>query len=826
MAEKNPPKWAYYILRLWLSDELEEEIGGDLVEGYHWRLAKKNAFYANWMFVWEVIKTLKIRNKRNTKNRSLMLLTNYLKIAWRFHKKTASHALLNIFCLSTGIVVFILCYLYIQYERSFDQQVPFADKVHRVVYGPDDRTGYQGNARASYPLGPALKNEYGEVEEYVRIYQITTGGAPVPIIQSEEEKYFEPKFYTADPQIFNFFGIELLLGDEQSVFKEPNSLVLTESKAEKYFGQANPIGRFLTFHFYDTSFNMKVTGVMKSFEDHSHTDIELLAPMQFKEQAIFPGWTGWGASIAYTYVRLNSAESVAGIQEKMPDFIERNYPVKVLESFGDFNLLIQPLEYIHLQSHLRNEMEANGNMKTLRWIWLIAALSLLMSIINFINLSTAWANQRAKEVSMRKVMGGKRVDVIKQFILEAVLMTFLSLGISIVLVYLVFPAFQELINLDFDLAHLNTLSLIITAVLFALLVGILSGIYPSFIISFFQPRSFNSKSGRSGGKKGDMIRSGLVVSQFVISIIFLIVMMTMRDQLNIIRNGDIGIDKDQLILLKGSNSLPMVNELRTLPSITNVTTAGGDLPGVLTQGKWTIHPEGKYEKNGYQSSTIYAGTNICSTMGAELLTGRDFSSEDVDHAVKKFLINESAVSEFGWSNEDAIGKYIGWAIWNSDSISSGLVVGVFKDFHHESLHESVKPLIMVASSYGDIIVNVNTSDIQALLGSLEDVWLENVPDKPFEVEFMDERIDKLYKTEKVTGSITSNLTVVALLISAFGLLSLASYMTKIKIREVGVRKVFGATSSQILMFFYRKILLLLAISCAIALPIGIMLANH
>ncbi len=826
MAEKNPPKWALYILKSWLSDDLEEEIGGDLLEAFYWRAEKKSAVFANWMFVWEVIKTLTIRNRKEPRNKSFMLLINYLKIAWRFHKRTAPYTLLNIACLSTGIVVFILCYLYIKHEKAFDRTVPHSDKIQRVVYAKSDLTGYKGNARAAYPLGPAMKEDFSEVDEFLRIYQITTGGAQVPIIENKTEKYFEPQFFTADPQVFDFLGIEFLQGDPKSAFNEPNSLVITASKARKYFGNANPIGEFLTFHFYDTAYSMKVTGVMKSFKNHSHTDIEILAPMKFKEQSIFPGWTGWDASIAYTYIRLVSEESAESIKEALPGFIKRNYPEKVLKMFGDFNLDIQPLQSIHLNSHLRNEMEANGDVKTINWIWVIASLSLIMSIINFINLSTAWAHQRAKEVSMRKVLGGNRSDVIKQFVLEAIMMTFISLCVSVLVIYFVLPTYQELISIRFDPHDLVSLSTLITAIAFAIVVGIIAGLYPSFVISFFQPKSFNSKSGDTGGRKGESVRSVLVISQFAISIVFLIVMINMRDQLHLIQKGDIGIHKDQLILVKGSNSLPLVNELNQLPSIAKATTAGGDLPGVRTQGKWKVHPEGKYAKSGYRPSTIYAGANICSTLGGEILQGRDFNQDDVDHSVKKFLINESAAKAFGWETEDAIGKYVGWSIWKSDSIAAGKVVGVFKDFHHESFHQSINPLIMIASSHGDIMVKINTVDLQALITDIEDVWIENNSDLPFDVEFMDERIDKLYQSEQLAGSLTSNLTIIALLISGFGLLSLASYLSKSKMREVSIRKVFGASSTQILLFFYRRIVLLLAISSAIALPVGITLANR
>lgn len=749
------------------------------------------------------------------------MISNYLKIALRSLWNKKAFASINILGLAIGLATCMLILLFVQHELSYDRFNKDADRIFRVTL--HGRIG--GNdiniAGASAPAGPALMRDYPGVEAYTRL---NTNGTF--LVKKEEKRFLEERVIFADSNFFNFFSIPLLKGDANSVLKEPQTVVLTKSTALKYFGKEDPIGKSLTM---GTSGLFRVTGVCEDVPSNSHFHYDFFGSMK----SIKLG-EKWLSSGAHTYVLLRKGYPVEKLAGQMPQLVRKYIGPEIQEFLGmsydeylrkgdRFGFNLQPLTDIHLTSNLENELEGNSNIKYIYIFTAIATFILLIACINFMNLSTAGSAGRAKEVGIRKVMGSVRQQLMLQFLTESVLVTLFALLIAFGLVVLLLPGFNNLAGKQFDLQSILNARMIAYALTGCLVVGLLAGSYPAFFLSAFRPVAVLKGSIQAGVKSG-WLRNTLVTVQFVVSIAMIIGTMVVYQQLRFIQNKNVGFDKEQVLILHdtyllGGKAKTFKETLANLSAVSSVTLAGYIPAGPSNSGNDGFLPESVGNSiTPYRFTTYQVDEEYLKTLGIGLVTGRNFSKEFGGDSAS-VLINEAAAKQFGWENP--IGKRVR-TIGNGTPESKKFytVVGVTKDFHFRSMHERIAPLVML---YGgdqyQIAIRIKTNDIPGLLKQLEKSW-KAISDNPFAYSFLNERFNKMYESEQRVGKLFGIFAGLAVMIACLGLFGLAAFTTIQRTKEIGVRKVLGASVLSIVSLLSKDFVKLVGIAIVIASPLA------
>ena len=732
---------------------------------------------------------------------------NYLKVTWRNIKRYKGYSSINIIGLAVGLACCILILLWVQDELSYDRFHTQADDLYRAV------TIFQKTEPATHywsvcaPLAPALKEDYPEIIKATRFTRLRRG----QLVKYGEKSFLETQICLTDPDFFEMFTFPFLQGDPGRVLSNPDSLVLTEEMATKYFGSENPVGKTLNIN---NEYDFTVTGVMKSVPHNTHLRFDFLIPfirIEYFEQnwAVLDNWTLSGYA---TYVLLQKDTSLKELNHKIKDYIQKHAP----ES-KDL-LYLQPLKDIHLYStHIQFGIEGQGNIKYVYIFSVVALFVLIIACINFMNLATARSSNRAKEVDLRKVVGARRPQLIGQFFCESVLMASFSLILAVVLVELFLPAFRSLSGKPLDTSFSSNTNIVLAIVVMTLITGFLSGTYPALFLSSLRPVKV-LKGGLKTEGRGYLFRKILVVSQFSLSILLIICTVLVSKQVDYMRNRKLGLDKEQVVYLPIRGELvekydALKMELLKSAGIRNVA-ASSNIPtyGVILTLDY-ITWEGKDPEHIKVLHLTSTGYDFIETLNMEMIQGRSFSEEypSDENAV---VINETAQKSIGMENP------VGKRLMLKDTELQ--IIGIVKDYHFRSLHSEIEPLLLVndPSLYRYILIKLDSGDIPGTLASVKSTWKSFFPDTPIEYHFLDESYDRLYRTEQRMGTLFKYFTGLAILISCLGLFGLASFMAEKRTKEIGIRKVLGASVSGVVILLNREFIKWVLIANIVAWPVA------
>jgi putative ABC transport system permease protein len=731
-----------------------------------------------------------------------MMFKNYLKIAFRNLKKHRGYSFINIVGLAIGMAACLLLFLWIQNELSYDRYHKKAERIYRITSQWESEGQLERFAKTSAPLGPALVNEFPDIEKAVRF------GTNRFLISYESKRFYEDVFF-ADPEVFDIFTFPLIKGDPKAVLKEPRSIIISEEIKEKYFGEEDPIGKIINL---DALKDFKITGVFKNIPPNSHFRFDFLGC--FSDYAAHD-FDKWGISNYWTYVLTSKNFNQDKFKEKLPEFVER-YRGKDVRDKYKLTYPLQPLTSIHLHSDLRGEIEPYSDIETIYIFSAVALFILLIACLNYINLSTARYSGRAREVGLRKVVGASRRQLINQFLGESLLFSFIAAVLAVALAELFLPLFNSLSGKRLTFDYLDNLILLYGLVVTIFSVGLAAGSFPALYLSALQPARA-LKGTLKASSRVPLLRKSLVLSQFAISIIFIFCTITVSNQLSYIRNKKLGFNKEHVVNIPvyDKDALQryetIKNEFLKNPRILGVS-ASSFFPGKIPwyQSYWYEGLSG----NSYPAIRwISVDHDFLLTFGIELVSGRNFSRDFPNDVKGAYILNESAVKEIGW--DSPLGKQF-------RIIEKGTVVGVVKDFHFKSLHQEIEPLALyLCPEYFEYFsVRISPEGIPQALDFLRDRWQELVPNQLFQFSFLDQDFDNLYKAEMRLQKIFGIVTSLAIFIACLGLFGLAAFTAEQRTKEIGVRKVLGASVSGIFILLSKEFTRWVLVANVIAWPVA------
>jgi putative ABC transport system permease protein len=788
-------------------DEEERSVRlGDLEERFQYLVQERGERRARVWYRWQVM-LLVVLAVMNRFFWSCIMFRNNLIVAWRNIKRSKAYSVLNILGLATGMAVFILIMLFVRYELSYDRYHANAQNICRVI---DESPGvyYLGSdvwATTPAPLAPAMARDIPEVIRATRI-KVSND-----VLISIGDKHFsENQFFWADPQTFEIFSFPLVRGDRSMVLKDPFSVLLSERAARRFFGDADPVGRMVGCIVYNITSEFRVDGVFRDIPANSHFVMDIVAPFETEAKIQNRDLTQWDNSYLYTYVLLRKGADVRALDRKFLALIKK-YAAKTHKN----RYSLQALTRIHLNPQVNAEISPTGDARFVFLLASIAVLVLAIACVNYMNLATARSLKRAKEVGLRKVVGAGKGQIVRQFLGDSMVLTFLALLIAVAGVLFILPAFNTFVERKIVFNPLSDMALMPGLVLLAAAVGTVAGSYPAFFVATFRPVSALKGMGASKAR-GRSLRNALIIFQFAASIVLIICTIGVRSQLRYIRNKDMGYERDQIMILSTRRGLRMnmeafKTELIRNPAVLNVS-ASSCLPNnvdTTTVANWPGRPD-SVKIRMYVLEADYDFTGL---YRLKLARGRDFSREYPSDAGGTFLINESARKALGW--DDPVGRELSWG-------RIGKIVGVINDYHMHSLHLPIMPLLISLNPETPRYVSVKISgkNIPATLAFIRKTWERFEPDYPFEYSFFDEIFDRAYRTERRLGKIFSAFAGLAVLIACLGLLGLASFTAEQKTKEIAIRKVLGASSSEIIFMLSREFLKWVVVANLAAWPIG------
>ena len=750
------------------------------------------------------------------------MLRNHLTIAWRNLTKYKFYSFINIAGLAFGLAAFLFLLLYVNDELSYDQHHPHAQQTYRV--DGDGRIGDQviSTGQSGAPVGPTMKTDFPEVETYCRF---RSRGSY--LVKYGNRHYKEEAVVFADSTLFQVFGINLLEGDPLHALAGPNSLVLTQEMAEKYFGIDGAIGKSLLL---DNETEYKVTGIIEKIPTNTHFNYDFLLSMSTLENSRS---NEWGSMNFNTYVVVQKGLDVKAFEVKMNDYLITKYFGPEVEKYigmawsefvaggNAFDYSLFPMTDIHLYSDKDDEIAANSDIKYV-WIFSIIGLFiLLIACINFMNLSTARSAIRAKEIGVRKVIGAMRKDLIGQFLGESMLISLLALVLAWGIVYFTLPYFNDLSGKTFGTEQIMTPSFILVTLALAIATGLLAGSYPAIVLSRFQPVKVLKGVFKMDRSKPHF-RNGLVVFQFLITVFLICGTLVVYQQMNYIQDKKLGYDRDQLLLLNdayalGDNIKAFKEKMLTLAEVDNATISGF-LPVTSNNNNSSYFKGRKPDmNNAILINNWRVDHDYVKTMGMEVINGRDFSREMPTDSMG-VIVNERLASYF---EGDPIGQEISNFNGPDDALVTYKIVGVVKDFNFKSLRQNIEPLgLFIGNSRGNITMRLHTDDIPAFINTMQSDWNEMAPGQPFSYAFMDERFDRMYRAEQRIGNIIGTFAFLAILIACIGLVGLSTFMAQQRTKEIGIRKVLGASTSGIVGLLSKDFLKLVLVALIIAVPLS------
>lgn len=751
------------------------------------------------------------------------MFKNHFKIAMRNLWKSKGFSAINIIGLSVGLATCLLILLYVVDELSYDKFNTKADRIYRV----DGDIQFGGNhvilAVAPEPMGPTLKKDFPEVEQFVRFRGY--GGF---LVKKGNENVNEGKVIYADSTLFDVFTLPMIAGDPKTALKDPKCVVISERVAQKYFNTTDVVGKTLTIN--DTS-NLKITGVIKNIPAESHFNFDFFVSMN---GSLRPSEVNdWLSNNLNTYIVLKNGADPKVLEAKFPAMIDEymgpqalallNLKMEDFKKAGNFDRYsLVPLTTIHLHSNKIAELGANSNIQYIYIFSAIAIFILLIACVNFMNLSTARSSNRAKEVGVRKVLGSFRRHLINQFLTESMFITLIATLLALLLAALLLPYFNQIANKEIEI-HLFSSWLIPSLIVLILVVGLLAGSYPAFYLSSFKP-ILVLKGKLAGGFKRSWLRSSLVVFQFWVSIVLIIGTIVIYKQLQYIQNKQLGYNRSQVLILENTGPLGMQarafgNELLKMPGVRSVTMTGF-LPTSDWRNDSPLFADASLDQKTAVSSQIWTvDENYIPTLGMQMAKGRNFSKQFPTDSTA-IIVNEAAAKLLGFT--DPINKPIYFLTdIKTKTVATYHIIGVVKDFNFNSLRETIAPLaLFYGNQTSKIAMKINTANIKGLVAQIENRWKAMAPGQPFSYAFMDDQFNNQYRTEQRISQISITFSMLAILIACLGLFGLVTYAAEQRIKEIGIRKVLGASAVNLVSMLSKDFLKLVIISAFIAFPVA------
>lgn len=712
--------------------------------------------------------------------------------------------------LAVGLTACFLIFLYVRFETSYDNFHSKADRIYRVVSDVKTPSETITTGLTTSPVGIYMKKDFPEVEEAVRL------GRDGFLVRKGDVKFQENNTVLADSNYFKIFDFPLLEGDRNTALKEPMSIILSETTAKKYFGNAKAYGQHLLLT--GAAINATVTGIMKDIPPNSQIKADMLVSMSsFKPIYGYPTTDSeWTNHNYYTYVLLARHADAKALSAKLPAFQEKHHGEEARKLQMQDYLSLEPFKDVYLKSK-RDGFET-GNITNVYIFSIVAIFILVIACINFINLTTARSAERAKEVGIRKVVGAVRFQLARQFIGESMIISTIAFLLSVLMSSALLPLFNEVAGKVISESIFTRPSDILSLFVLSIIVGLTAGTYPSLVLSAFKPVMV-LKGRFSTGTKGMILRRGLVVFQFTISIILIVSTLVVYRQLNYMRSQDLGFAKDQTMVIFTNfdkNKEAFKESLSRIPGILSSSFSSG-VPGGDCNSAYTQMENRKGEMQKTNLDLYFVDFDFIPQFGFKMAAGRPFSKEFGTDTTEAMVINEAAAKMLGYpSPQEAVGR--NFDQWGR----KGKVIGVLKDFHYQSLQQHIKPLTMRYEPYGfgTVSIKIAANKLPETVKAIEKKWTQLIPNRPFEYNFLDDIFDKKYRAEDKFGNLFFNFAVLAIFISCLGLLGLASYSTIQRTREIGVRKVLGASVSNIVSLLSLDFIKLVLVAFVIAAPIG------
>jgi putative ABC transport system permease protein len=752
------------------------------------------------------------------------MLKNYLKIAFRNLAKYKFISFINIFGLTVGLTCCLLIGTYILHETSYDRYNKKADRIWRVTRSFNNKEGIVSlHLGAIGPaFGPYLTNDFPDIQKMTRI--LPSGNQP---IRYEDKVFNEKDVLFADNNLSSVFDINFLEGDHQNALNDPFSVVMTPATARKYFGDQDPIGKVIRLN---NQYNFKVTGIFEPLPSNAHLHPQIMFSFNtLRDSAIYGEKnlvTSYSNNAFFTYLLFPENYPARNIEAQFPAFVDRHMPSNKKDPTSKpsryTQLYLQRLTDIHLRSHLDEEIEENGDITRVYIFGAIALFILLIACINYMNLSTARSTLRAKEIGIRKVAGAQRQEIIFQFLSESVLVSYLAIVFAIAFTWLSLPWINTVTGLQLSIQSLLRPAVVVPVLLTPLLVGLLSGLYPALFMSSFQPSKV-LKGLFKAGSGTVSFRKVLVVMQFAVSIVLLISTAVVFQQLHYMQNASLGFSKDHVLTMNYNDGLKntfesfrtrLLQDSRILQASRSSRIPSGrllDQSGASAESADSLRPVNADIK------FVAIDHDFLKTYNIPIIAGRDFSRDYATDSTS-FLLNVAATKVLGMKTPQAmVGRNFGYGD------VKGKVIGIMGDFNFESMHQQIIPMIMIIpkwEAYNHISIKIAGNDLTGALATLEKTWKTFLPQVPFEYSFLDEQFDQLYKSEQKQGSLFTCFAGIAIFIACLGLLGLSAFSISQRLKEIGVRKVLGASTGSIVGLLSRDFLQLVAIAAIIAFPIA------
>ncbi|MDX5347847.1 MAG: ABC transporter permease [Hymenobacteraceae bacterium] len=749
------------------------------------------------------------------------MLKNYLKVAYRNLLRHKFYSAITVLGLAVGITCTLFIVLFIQDELRYDRFHSKAERIYRVVEKLEMDGGGEESVSQPFPVARMLRNDYPHlVEDVVRFFNFQQ---PRLTLAHEQRKFNEKGLFFADSTVFNVFDFELQQGNPATALAGPNKIVLTESLARKYFGTTDVMGKILKF---EGQFDLLVTGVAADVPQQSHIHFDGLISFATATDAMMGGNTkvnkNWVWNPCWTYVLLKPEAQPQELEAAFPEFADKYFPEFMK---GNISFYLQPLTRIHLHSDLDYEIEPNGNVVTLYILGAIGIFLLLIAAINFMNLTTARAAGRAREVGVRKATGAYRSQLIQQFLTESLLLTFVAVVLALALLEMLLPFFNNIADKQISANLLTNPALLIGLLAAGILTGIGAGMYPAFFLSAFNPVSVLKGKVTTGSRSSISLRKGLVILQFTTSLVLIMGTLLINKQLKYMQQAELGFEKDQVIILPTRPPMApkfeaMRQQLLQNPNIQSITTMNEVLGQHhntheynyegMQQGKWIYFP------------SLIVNEDFVPTFGMKMAAGRNFSRDFATDDSLGVLINEAMVQHLGWGTpEQAIGKQF-FTPWGREK-----VIGVVKDFNFVSLTQPIGPFVldmphkrMTGMWRKYMALRVSATDLPATISHMEKVWNEFAPDFPMEYFFLNEQLAAQYKSQEKLGQLVGYFSILAVFIACLGLFALASFTAEQRTKEIGIRKVLGASSKSIVYLLTKDFTKLVLWAAVLAVPLA------
>ena len=842
----QPPRWADRLLEWFCAPHLLENVQGDLHEEFFYQVEQIGVQKAKFQYILEVlgfIKPFAIKRKpspypSSTTTFHPTMIRNYFNIAIRNLAKNRLYAALNIFGLTIGTLCCLYILLYVQDERSYDKHHAAAERLYRVTTElnfPDTKDPIKMST-CSPPIVPAMQAEFPEVESSTRVVDPAPFGVERYLFKVGDKVFYQNTGYIVDSTFFETFDYHFLAGNPKKALNAPQSMVISEALAIKLFNTTDALNKTLKVTGQVEEETYKVTGVFNNSLGKSHLMPDFFTPMNSRGMGEYVrsdnSWAG--NNFLFGYLKFKPGTDIQAFEAKLAAFVERNGGDQLRQMKMQKKLFLQPVRAIHTSAEGLDASKGTSE-RFLNMLLLIAGFIQLVACINFMNLSTARSTRRAKEVGVRKAVGAGRSSLMGQFLSESMLMTLIAVGLAVPLVWLLLPLLNQITGASLSLQLTQDWSTWGIIVGLVLLTGVIAGSYPAFYLSSFNPLSiFRGMRDTKTSRGAINFRKVLVVSQFVISSVLIIGAVVIQRQLNYLLKEDMGFEKNQKVIfpIRAEESRPQIgsfrNQLTALPEVNNVSGMTA-YPGRFVPNDISMYKEGESMNSATVIRFAFTDEHFVNTLKVKLLAGRNFTPRDTssDFSKSKVLVNQTVLKTMNISQEEAIGMVLRSDREGGEQVQH-TIVGVFQDINFERMSEEIKPYMILIAPHQQlpqVIVDVTTQDYPAFVQKAQKIWAELFPGVPFEYLFLDQEVAQLYQAEQTFSDIIGTFTLVAIFISCLGLFGLSVFAAEQRMKEIGIRKVLGASVGSLTGLLAKDFVILVVLSICIASPIAWYLMN-